>query len=50
MNDACQLIAGGFRRSVKLPWHGGKRAVWQKQGKNKINGDKGAVLKVSAVT
>ena len=50
MNDACRLIAGGFRRSVKLPWHGGKWTVWQKQGKDKINGDKGAVLKGLEVT
>ena len=50
MNDACRLIAGGFKRSFKQPWRGGRRTVWQKQGKDKMNGDRGIALKGLAVT
>ena len=50
MNDSCRLIAGGFKRSVKLLWRGGRRTVWQKQGKDKMNGDRGIALKGPVVT
>ena len=50
MNDVGRLIASGFRRSVKLPWRGGRRTVWQKQGKDKMNGDRGIALKGPTVT
>ena len=50
MNDACRLIAGGFKRLVKIPWRGGRRTIWQKQGKDKMNGDRGIALKGLAVT
>ena len=56
-NDACRLIAGIFRRLVKggRPFGEGRadtsRIVrWTNQRKDKMNGDKRAVLKGPAVT
>ena len=62
MNDACCLNAGRFGRSVKLPRHGGNRLFGRgisetsrimrrtNEGKDKMNGDKGAALEGLAVT
>ena len=56
-NDARRLIAGSFRRLVNggRPFGEGRAetsriARWTNQRKDKMNGDKGAVLKGPTVT